>query len=294
MGAREHGRHSVWIAQWWQNGGRRSKVLGRCTEITKAQAETLMMASILSPVNSGNGHQTSLVSRLLVITLKPAQAQADVEHHSEDPQRFLDQKAQTLSRSVVEHLRWHLSGIFKTALSDGVVSFNPADALFMPECKPVGKRRSMNVKEIRLALSVLDLQDRLIFRMAAFLGTPWGDLGSSPGQDWRQLDPVTSKQLPLSADASPRGVRLPIGARHSSLARQRVAPLDAAAPGDGRSRVGNIPGFAADERPLISKLKIDDKVSADQRGPVWASAWKFIRVVISTKCSRPLPNWNPR
>ena len=56
-------------------------------------------------------------------------------------QLFLDKKAENLSRSVVDHLRWDLNSIFKTALSDGLVDSNPAAALFIPAGKPEGEKR---------------------------------------------------------------------------------------------------------------------------------------------------------
>ena len=37
--ARKHGRHRVWVASWWEDGSRRSKVLGRCSQMSKAEAE---------------------------------------------------------------------------------------------------------------------------------------------------------------------------------------------------------------------------------------------------------------
>jgi len=91
-------------------------------------------------------------------------------------QLFLDKKAENLSRSVVDHLRWDLNGIFKTALSDGLVDSNPAAALFTPAGKPEGEKRVMSPEEIRLALSVLDTRARLIFRMAVFDGMRPGEI----------------------------------------------------------------------------------------------------------------------
>ena len=67
-------------------------------------------------------------------------------------QVFLDQKAHGISRSIVDHLRWDLNTIFKMALSDGMVRFNPAAALFTPACKPEGEKRVMSPAEIRVAL----------------------------------------------------------------------------------------------------------------------------------------------
>jgi integrase len=91
-------------------------------------------------------------------------------------QAFLDGKAATLSRSIVDHLRWDLNAIFKTALSDGLVDCNPAAALFTPPCKPEGDKRVMTPEEIRLALGALDLRERLIFRMAVFDGMRPGEI----------------------------------------------------------------------------------------------------------------------
>lgn len=51
---RKHGRRKVWVAQWWEQRGKRSKVLGHYAEITKGQAHA-MLAQILQPVNEGVG-----------------------------------------------------------------------------------------------------------------------------------------------------------------------------------------------------------------------------------------------
>src|SRR5579884_90800 len=56
VGERKHGRRKVWVAQWWEQGIRRSKVLGHCSEITKSQADALM-ASILQPLNEAAGQR---------------------------------------------------------------------------------------------------------------------------------------------------------------------------------------------------------------------------------------------
>jgi hypothetical protein len=52
-------------------------------------------------------------------------------------QTFLDKKAETLWRGIVDHLRWDLNNVFKTALADGLVDSNPAAALFTPELLPL-------------------------------------------------------------------------------------------------------------------------------------------------------------
>src|ERR1700674_5358284 len=49
---RKHGRHRVWVACYWEDGRRRSKVLGRCSQMGKGEAEATLSA-ILQPINSG-------------------------------------------------------------------------------------------------------------------------------------------------------------------------------------------------------------------------------------------------
>ena len=50
--ARKHGRHRVWVACWWEDGGRKSKVLGRCSLVGKGEAGSILSA-MLHPINSG-------------------------------------------------------------------------------------------------------------------------------------------------------------------------------------------------------------------------------------------------
>lgn len=85
-------------------------------------------------------------------------------------QSLLDQKALAASRSIVDHLRWDLNSVFKMAMSDGVVPFNPAAGLFTPPCKPGSDKRVLNAAQIRQALGALDVRERLIFRPGVFEG----------------------------------------------------------------------------------------------------------------------------
>jgi integrase len=200
---RKHGKNKVWVAQWWEEGRRKSKVLGRCAEMGKGEAESLM-AVILKPMNEGAGQTQKPVftfgvyleevflplchrkwkesTRMtteprMTFHLKPAFGAQVLRNITRDQmQTFLDQKAEKLSRSIVDHLRWDLNGIFKTAMSDGLVDSNPAAALFTPPCKPEGEKLVMSPKEIRLALSVLGARERLIFRMAVFDGMRPGEI----------------------------------------------------------------------------------------------------------------------
>ena len=52
IGTRKHGRLRVWVAQWSEDGSRRSKVLGSVGAMTPIEAQ-LALAEILRPINEG-------------------------------------------------------------------------------------------------------------------------------------------------------------------------------------------------------------------------------------------------
>ena len=200
---RKHGHRKVWVAQWWEDGARRSKVLGRCSEMSKGQAES-EMASILEPLNEKAGKrqipqytfrqyvedvylpvcrrkwkESTWMTSEPTITfhlLPPFGAKLMKDLKRDTMQAFLDRKARTHSDSIVGHLRWHLSGIFKMAMSDGAVDLNPTLGLYIPACKPGKPKRNLNATQIRAALEALDLRERLVFRMAVFDGMRPGEI----------------------------------------------------------------------------------------------------------------------
>jgi integrase len=90
-------------------------------------------------------------------------------------QALLDSKS-SLSFSTVDHLRWDLRQIFEMAVEEGVIKRNPAVLLYTPrECsKP--EHRTMTKDEVKSALSVLDLRERLIFELAVFAGLRPGEI----------------------------------------------------------------------------------------------------------------------
>lgn len=49
---RKIGGRKVWYAQWREDGGRRTKILGPCNQVTKSQAQA-ELAAILAPLNEG-------------------------------------------------------------------------------------------------------------------------------------------------------------------------------------------------------------------------------------------------
>src|SRR5262245_40280530 len=90
-------------------------------------------------------------------------------------QTFLDSKS-SMSFSTVDHLRWDFRQIFEMAIAEGIVNRNPAELLFTPrECsKP--EHRTMTVDEVKRAFDVLELRERLIFKLAVLAGLRPGEI----------------------------------------------------------------------------------------------------------------------
>jgi len=201
---RKHGRVRVWVAQWWENGSRRSKVLGKCAQVTQSEAE-ITLAGILRPINEGTVPMATVVltfgqfieqvylphcrrswkrstdqTSVPVIAryLTPALGNRILTSITRtEMQDLLEAKAPVLCRSVVGHLRWYLNAIFKLALSDSMVGHNPAAELRIPKhCKPGRYMRSLTEDEVIKYLYALDLQERLMARLAIFEGLRLGEL----------------------------------------------------------------------------------------------------------------------
>lgn len=195
--ARKHGRNKVWVAQWWQDGSKRSKVIGRCADMLKSEAEA-RLAFILKPFNVDSGFPEKPVYTFKVyvedvflsvmrrkwkestrMTTEPRITAHLVPAFGERQlkmQEVIDRIGLHKSRSIVDHLRWDLNSIFKMAVSDGLVDFNPAAELFTGTCKPQAQMLVLTPEQIRGALKVLELRERLIFRLAVLEGMRPGEI----------------------------------------------------------------------------------------------------------------------
>jgi integrase len=86
-------------------------------------------------------------------------------------QAFLDRKAnEGLSFSVVDHLRWDLSAIFEMAIAEKVIEASPATRLYTPKHAPKGTTRAMSVEEVQTALAAVDLREKVLLHMGIFSG----------------------------------------------------------------------------------------------------------------------------
>jgi len=92
-------------------------------------------------------------------------------------QGFLESKAaSSLSFSVVDHLRWDLSAIFEMAVAEKVIATNPATRLYTPKYAPRGETRAMTVQEVNMALGAVELREQILLHMAIFSGFRPGEM----------------------------------------------------------------------------------------------------------------------
>lgn len=205
LAERKHGHMRVWVAQWWEGTVRRSKVLGRCAKMSRREAE-IGLAAILRPINEGTAAATrpmytirQFVEEVYLphcrrtwkegsteLTSEPRINNHVVKHfgdrllpslHRSEMQDLLESKARVLCQNVVRHLRWDLNAIFKLALSDGLVDHNPAAELRVPRiCKPGRQIRALSEAEVHKYLSVLELREHLMARLAIFEGLRPGEV----------------------------------------------------------------------------------------------------------------------
>jgi integrase len=225
-----------WYAQWREDGRLRSKELGLCSEMTKGEAEAIL-AEILRPLNEKAGARTTpqaftfesfvrsvflevrrrewkastaMTSEALITThLLPELGPLPLKSITrEQMQKLLDAKARNLAESVVNHLRFHLRDIFNLALGERAVEYNPALALHTPaKCKPGKERRVLTAAEIRSALGVLPVRERLIFRFGVFEGMRPGEILGLQIQDLRTQSVLVQRRVYKGDIDSPKTKR---------------------------------------------------------------------------------------
>jgi len=190
-----------WLGTWYAEGQRKSKVLGFIKDMTKGKAREEVarivaeerarrdtdrawkfgefIEQVYFPYYRRKWKASSTainnVSRVR-FHLMVFKDRGLKSFRRDELQDLLDQKAGSLSFSVVDHLRWDLKQIFDMAVAEGQVQRNPALLLFTPTnaAKPV--RRAMNNQEVQLCFSVLGERERLIAQLAILAGMRPGEI----------------------------------------------------------------------------------------------------------------------
>jgi integrase len=192
-----------WIAQWWEDGHRRNRTLGRVSTVAKAKAQADLDA-ILAPINSRASapspsttwgdfvHNTYLPfyrrkwklstketnEDRLRVHLMPVDEQRKLGSFTRDElQDPLDARAQAgLSYSVVAHLRWDLRQVFRMAVQEGHLLRNPAELLFVPRDAKRPEHTVMTLKEVQMCFLSLEPRERLVVKLAILAGLRPGEI----------------------------------------------------------------------------------------------------------------------
>jgi integrase len=207
---RKSGGSWTWLGTWWDDGHRRAKTLGRCSEMTKTEAQ-MALDQLVTPLNEQSGASAWTLQGFTRQVVFPwyrrswkastAMTTSDRQDHhilkelGNKPlswfnrsvlQDFLDRKsASGLSQSTVAHLRWDLRQIFRMAVNDGLLQRNPAELLHAPK-RSATKRPALTIQQLQTIHTVLDLRERLIVSLAGISGLRPGEVC---GLKWTDIHP---------------------------------------------------------------------------------------------------------
>lgn len=196
-----------WRAQWREPCQKNptTRWLGRCADMSRADARA-ELDKILAPLRSrAIAPRTTVTlqqyveSEYLIVKSRVWKASTAVTTEQiigthvltdlgnnrlgsitrRELQAHLDLKAASgLSGSVVGHIRWQLVAIFAMAVGDGLVTVNPTQGLVTPRCKTPPAKKVITPDDIMRAQLVLDIRDRLIFRLAVCEGLRPGEIAA--------------------------------------------------------------------------------------------------------------------
>jgi integrase len=198
-----------WVGQWRDDNAtgkrvNRSRILGKVSRMTKTEARKLV-ADIVKPINDRATAEAHVRGDIKVkkfvedvyfpfysrkwrrLTLESRTA--SIMHHvvgdfgnrqlasltRGELQEFLDRRKKR-AYTLVDHLRWDLKQILDLAVAEGVIPSNPVYVmpgtmlLFVPKECPKPKRSVMTVEQVKKAMSVLNLRERLVFKLGVLAG----------------------------------------------------------------------------------------------------------------------------
>ena len=147
-----------WVALWWDNHSRKSRVIGLVKNMTKSEARAVV-SGIIEEMNAKRQANTAWrfgefvtevyfsyygrkwkastrvnnMNRVSIHLVERLGARELGSFRRDELQDFLDEKAKAgLSFSTVDHLRWDLKQVFDMAVAEGHIERNPALLLFTP------------------------------------------------------------------------------------------------------------------------------------------------------------------
>jgi integrase len=123
-------------------------------------------------------------------------------------QAHLDGKAEAgLSFSVVAHTRWQLVAIFAMAEGDGIVLVNPTEGLVTPKCQSETDKRTIDLESMQRGQMVLEIRERLIFRLAVCEGMRPGEIEGLQVEDCAKDGIHINRRMYRGKEDSPKSRR---------------------------------------------------------------------------------------
>jgi integrase len=171
----------VWRAQWREQGKGRTKILGRCADVSRGDARA-ELDRIVAAVNNREVAKSPKVDTLRQYTeneylLRQVGSRPLNQITRRELQVHLDSLAEEgRSASVVKHVRFQLQAIFAMAKGDGLITVDPTNGLVNPRCKRAPDKTVLNLADFARALMVLEIQERLIFQLALYEGMRPGEI----------------------------------------------------------------------------------------------------------------------
>jgi integrase len=204
-------RCGSWVAQWWDHGRRRNKVLGIVSETTKSEAKS-KLAEIMARINGSRQAPSdqvkfeNFVNQVYLPFYRRKWKSSTIACNEDRVKRhitsefgelalgsftrtglqdFLDRKtAVGLSFSTVDHLRWDWKQILGMAVAEGNLYKNPAILLFTPRQTRRTSKPVMTRQDVMLLFSVLEPRELLICMLATIAGMRPGEIF---GLQWRHV-----------------------------------------------------------------------------------------------------------
>jgi integrase len=191
-----------WVALWWDNHSRKSRVIGLVKDMTKSDARAAVgkiiadmeakrqadrawrfgefVAEVYFPYYGRKWKASTRVNNMNRVSIHLVETLGARELKSfrrDGLQDLLDGKAQAgLSFSTVDHLRWDLKQVFDMAVAEGHIERNPASLLFTPREAARADKRVMNIDEVKACFGVLDQRERLVVKLAVLAGMRPGEI----------------------------------------------------------------------------------------------------------------------
>lgn len=191
-----------WVALWWDNHSRRSRVIGLVKDMTKSDARAVVqgiiaemeakrqecrawrfgefVTEIYFPYYGRKWKASTRVNnmnRVSIHLVEPLGARELKSFRRDELQDLLDGKAKDgLSFSTVDHLRWDLKQIFDMAVAEGHIERNPATLLFTPREAARADKRVMDIADVQTCFRVLEQRERLVVKLAILAGMRPGEI----------------------------------------------------------------------------------------------------------------------